>query len=72
MLVDQAHPSEYARGLRGLLGYVVFAGFGVCYVTVILTLAYAMVAAGAYALAWVLDLAPPLHSRGTGASIRRT
>lgn len=72
MLVDQAHPSEYARGLRGPLGYVVFAGFGVCYVTVILTFAYAMVAGGAYALSWLLDLLPPLQSRGIGTSIRRT
>jgi hypothetical protein len=71
MLVDQAHPSEYAHGLREPVGYVVAAGFSVCYVAVVLTLTYAMLAAGAYMLSWLLDLLPPLRRRGLGASIRR-
>lgn len=71
MIVDQAHPSEYARGLRGPLGYAVVGGFIVCYSSVVLTLTYAIMAAAAYGLSWLLDLLPPARRRGIGSSIRR-
>jgi hypothetical protein len=54
-----------------VFGYVVFAGFAVAYVTAILTISYAIIAAAAFVLSWLLDSIPPFRRRGVGASIRR-
>lgn len=71
MLMDQARPSEYWRGLRGPFGYVVVGGFAVFYGTAVVTVSYLVVAGGTYVLSWPLDLIPPLRSRAVGASMRR-
>lgn len=71
LILDQGHPSDYVRGVRGPLGIMVAVGYGVCYAATILMVSWGMIAVAAYALAFILDLLPPLRERGLGESIRR-